>query len=142
MKMSIGLMVLVTISCVSLAGQTALGQTSQSKRLPSPEGPVNCEDILSYIDDALGKANQSNSNVISIIKMHKRTKTAVAVNRINNIRKYFVFRGFKNFEIAASFDIDDAERIELHVLGERLYSLPIERDDKLDLSVCVVGPDL
>ena len=123
-------------------GQTDREQNSQIDRLPSLSQTVNCEVALRYIDDAIEKANSYKSNLILIIKMKNVTSLALARARSNNLRKYLVYRGFTNFEIAVDANTNGAERVELYIRGERLYSLPIKKKDKLDFSVCVVGTDL
>jgi hypothetical protein len=123
-------------------GQTEREQTSQISKLPPFSQPVDCELALLYIDDALVKAHSSKSNVIFIVKMKNVSSFALARTRANNLRLYLRFRRFTNFQIALAFDTKEAEQVELYVSGERLYSLPIKRNDKLDLGKCVIGTGL
>lgn len=132
----------VIILCKSSYAQAEGERISQI--LPALTKPINCELALTYIDDALVKANSNKSNLIMIINKRKMTNVELARTRANNLKKYLRFRGFENFKVAVDFDFDGTgmEQIEIFVSGQSLYSLPIAPKDKLDLSVCVVGPKL
>lgn len=137
--------ILILISSLSgvALGQMGYKQTSEEyNRLPIILETVNCEVALRYIDDALEKAHEKKSNLIVIIKMKNLKSLKLARTRLDNLKKYIRFRGFKKFEVEVNLDADKTEQVELYIQGELLYSFPIKERDKLDFSVCVVGPKI
>jgi hypothetical protein len=137
--------ILILVSSLSgvALGQTVNKQTSEKyNRLPPALEPVNCESAIRYIDNALERANEKESNLIVIIKMKELKSFKLGRTRLDNVKRYIRFRGFKEFEVAVNLDADKTEQVELYIQGELLYSLPIEGRDKLDFSVCVVGPKI
>lgn len=113
-----------------------------SQDLPEPTGPVGCEEVLSYLDHAIGKAQKSDSNAIFILRMGESTSIKAARKSILDVKKYMRFRGFSNFEVSADFYETKAESIDMFISGRILYSVPIGRFKSLDLSICVAGPPL
>ncbi|WP_212577646.1 hypothetical protein, partial [Vibrio parahaemolyticus] len=110
----------------TVLGQKGREQRSQTDRLPPLSQPVDCGLILRYIDEALEKADLYKSNIILIIKIKDTRNFSLARTRSNNLKNYLRFRGFKDFEVAVDLDPNEAEKVDLHVRGELLYSIPIK----------------
>jgi hypothetical protein len=139
--MKLGLFLVILLVLLGSMSDTVLGQKgreqrSQTDRLPPLSQPVDCGLILRYIDEALEKADLYKSNIILIIKIKDTRNFSLARTRSNNLKNYLRFRGFKDFEVAVDLDPNEAEKVDLHVRGELLYSIPIKSGDKLDFSGC------
>jgi hypothetical protein len=130
----------VAIFSTTILGQVDKARGGEMERLPVPVAPIECELVLRFLDDALDRAFKSDSNVIIIIKTKHPESTLLVRNRTANLRKYLKLRKFEHFEVAVDLDPGVRDEVHIHVRGERLYALPIAAKDKLDLSVCVVGP--
>ena len=124
-------LILMILISAEIFGQTDSEQKSQADRLPPPSEPIGSGLLLRYLDDALDKAYFGKSNLIVIVKTKDIKNTGLARSRTKNIRNYIRFRGFTNFEVAADLNSKEVEQVELYVSGERLYSLPIKRKNKL-----------
>lgn len=125
-----------------LTGQ-ARSQTPQDSnktpQLASPTSSVTCETQLEYIDNALAKASESDSNLILIVKSRKGTTFSMNKSRSNGLSRYMEHRGFKFFAVGVDLVSDVSDRVDLFVKGQLLYSLPITRKDNLDFTPCVIG---
>jgi len=64
--------------------------------------------------------------------MTRPAQLRLAEHRVKNLTNYMRFRGFKDFEIVTDIGPATTERIDIHVSGELLYSLPIDRKSKLE----------
>lgn len=134
---SILLVSLIIFSASFAYSQNRPDDQSIDVRLPSPKGVVSCGLAIRYADDALAKANYHKSNIIFILKMKNPKDINLARIRTKNIRAYSqIRRGFENSEVAVDLTPTDEERVEIHVGGELLYSLPIKKKDKLEFAIC------
>ena len=93
---------------------------------------TNCGILRVYIDDSLARAFIRKSNFIVLIKTNRPRDISLARKRVKSLKNYIRFRGFKDFEVVVDLDARTTERIEFHVKGEVLYSLPIGRKSKFE----------
>jgi RNA polymerase subunit RPABC4/transcription elongation factor Spt4 len=114
-------------------GQTNCEPVSRNNLLSPVWDFANYELILRYIDDAVVKADSDKSNLIVIVEMKNAENYALARTRIKNLKNYFRFRKYENFEVVIDLETEEADRIELHVRGKRLYALPIRKKDRLEI---------
>jgi len=133
---SVVLLVLLGSMSITALGQKDLVQSSETKLLPPVSQPANCSLVLRYLEDALEKAGLYKSNVILIIKMKNTKNMPLARARSSNLKNYIRFLGFKNVEVVVDLESNDVDKIDLHVKGELLYSLPIRNGDKLRFVDC------
>lgn len=134
-----GSLVLIGLFSICAFGQTEVKESRFDRRLPATPKQINCEIVLRYLDEAMAEAHSNNSNLILIIDM-KKSDLKMAEARVNNL--YINLRVFQNYKFGINFDSKESEKLELFVLGESLYSLPVKSKDKLDLTECVVGPEI
>ena len=133
--------IVVMVSCwigfLHLTSGVAIGQSdpqnaTEPARLPTQSQPINYGLMVRYVDDALARAFIRKSNVIVIIKTMRPKKLSLVLERVNNVKNYIRFRGFENFEVVVDLEASMTERIDIHVEGELLYSLPLDRESKLE----------
>lgn len=130
-RLCILLVSLIIVSPAFVYSQGRADNQSLDDRLPSLKEFVDHGLALRYIDDALAKARAYKSSVIFIIKMKNSNDISLARMRTKNVRNYVRFRRFENFEVTVDLIASEDDRIDIHVRGEPLYSLPIKKDDKL-----------
>lgn len=136
MKVKFCLIISLVLICIlsSVAvGQTKPDQVKQRDLLPPvPSEPINCSLFLNYFDDALTKAYLSKSNLILIIKMTNVKNRSLAQTRLKHLKNYMLFRDFRNFAVGVDLDKNATDLVDFYIKGELIYSLQIERNDKLD----------
>ena len=125
-----------TILTFSISGQT---KSKIGKNSNGVIGGVTCETIIDSTDRALREADLRKSNVIVIVRSGPGTSHSLSVARAKGLQLYFIYRGFKDFEIGTDLLKGDPARVDMYVAGGRMFSLPIGSRDDLDLSPCVLG---
>jgi hypothetical protein len=118
------------------ASQPPTNKIIENDHLPALSKPVDCGLALRYIDDALSRAYQSKTPVIFIIRLKNGRNTTLARTRSTNLKGYVRFRRFDDFEVLVDMDASKAEQIDILLDGKLTYTLPINREDKLELSGC------
>lgn len=103
------------------------GSPAEGAPVASPPAPLPY-----YFDDALAKAYLSKSKLVLIIKMTNVKNSPLAQTRLKNLKNYMLFRDFKNFAVGVDLDKNATDVVDFYVKGELIYSLQIERNDKLD----------
>lgn len=130
-------LVLICILSSVAVGQVSPDQLKQRDLLPPvPSEPISCSLFLNYFDDALAKAHLSKSNLILIIKMTNVKNRHLAQTRLKHLKNYMIFRGFKNFAVGVDLDKNATDMVDFYIKGELIYSLQIERKDKLQFGHC------
>lgn len=61
---------------------------------------------------------------------------SLAQTRLKHLKNYMRFRDFKNFAVGVDLDKNATDLVEFYVKGELMYSLQIERNDKLQFGHC------
>jgi len=139
MKEFTGLLLSIVL-LVFLASST-YGQVTPSPStevLPALTGPVDCELVLKYVDDAIDRAKSTKSTLIFVLKTKKSTSVPVAMTRNRNFRSYALNRGYTAVEAAVDFVEAGAERLDIYLLGKRLYTIPIRANGSFDPMRCWV----
>lgn len=108
----------------------------QGDRLPPLSRPTDCGLAMRYIDDALKRAFSDNSTIIMIVRTKNVRNAGLARSRSNNLRNYIRFRGFKRYEVVVDLDTNEPDQVDIFVRGEPLYTLPINRNDRLSFLNC------
>lgn len=128
----IRLLLIAAFSAGSVFGQCDSRETLELKEKPSPVNPINFGELELFLDYALLVAYKCESNLIAIVKMEKNTTVSLAKLRMKRVGDYVRLRGFKDFQVAAAFDETEPGKIELHVGGKLLYTLPLKKKEKLN----------
>ena len=113
----------------------------------SPKDPVNCEVAGRYIDDAIARTTRAEGTYLIVIVRNGNREKALRVNqmRLAQVKAYleythlpkFLVAAGESILVAAGESINDRGRIEIYVEGKLLYTLPLRRNQGLDLLSCV-----
>jgi hypothetical protein len=150
----VGLSVVLVVACVAygqqkppddaqrkpLAPETSpVGAEAILPPLAQPQEPVNCELAGRYIDDAVRRALRiENSNLIIIIRPGSG-ESSPRLNRLRlrQVKAYMHYISLPEHVVAVGEGVPGNGRIELYVGGASLYSLPLRKNQGLDLLSCV-----
>ncbi len=107
--------------------------------LYSPQEPVNCEVAGRYIDDAVSRVLREKDTHLIIIIRPGRRESSQRINHMRTlqVKAYMEYIRLSNYLIATGEKANGQARIDLYVGGKLLYSLPIRKNQGLNLLSCI-----
>lgn len=107
--------------------------------LHSPQAPVNCEIAGRYIDDAVMRAVREKGTHLIVIIRPGAGESSPRLNRMRvaQVTAYMEYIRLSNYAIATGEKARGDAHLEIYVGGKLLYTLPIRKNQGLDLLSCV-----
>lgn len=98
----------------------------------SLDEPVNCDDVLLYLDDAVGRAKDLKDTYLIIVGRLGKGETSRRLNqmRLLAIESYIKRKGASKYLTAEGNRTEGLGRIELYVGGRLLHLMPITKNAK------------
>jgi hypothetical protein len=132
--------VCLTIAMLVIVSATANLAAQQKSLFDSPKQPLVCEESIAYIANALTEGLKSDDllYVIVIARLGdgERSKKLNA-SRLQQVNGHLKMLRVKNVVMAEGERKKGLGQLEFYIAGNLLLTLPVERNDKMDLTTCL-----
>ncbi len=130
----------LTIAMLVIVSATANLSAQQKSLFDSPKQPLTCEENISYIANALTEGLKSDDllYVIVIARLGdgERSKK-LNTSRLQQVNRHLKMLRVKNVVTAKAERKKGLGQLEFYIAGNLLLTLPVDRNDKMDLTTCL-----
>lgn len=98
--------------------------------LPSDK-PVNCEDVMLYLDDSINRTNQNKDAYLIVIgQLGRRERAGLNRIRLAQIESYLKRKFNGRLVTAEGARVDGLGRVMIYVGGRLTYTMPIRKNSR------------
>ncbi len=129
---------LITAMLVIISA-TANLSAQQKSLFDSPKQPLVCEENIAYIANALTEGLKSDDSlyVIVIARLGDRERSKkLNTSRLQQVKGHLKMLRVKNVVTAEGERKKGLGQLEFYIAGNLLLTLPVDRNDKMDLTTC------